>query len=186
MEQQGQRQERLLQVLSGLPEALNTLPEATRNQTQALQALHEVLRKQGEKEGKLAEALQSVAHAQEKQDRSLGIVHTQLNVQGQTTSNMVEGLKSINSSLGHLSDRNEATARSLSNLADQTRKQDDTVRALFERNQRQITVMSVVSWTLAIVALTIAAAVAVSLGRLASGAPTSSVPTANASNVSQP
>ena len=48
-------------------------------------------------------------------------------------------------------------------MAEQESQAAEQVRQLFVRNQKQMTTMSVVSWSLAIVALTVAGYVAVSV-----------------------
>lgn len=169
MAKQGERQERLLEMLDGLPEAIKSLPQTMRNQTDVLELLHEELKRQGVKDERLASALEGVAKSQETSDKTMNAIHTQLNVQAQTNSSMLEGFQEVNGSLENLTQRNEATVDAVAGLAEKTKQSDATVKELFERSQRQITVMSVVSWTLAIVALTVAAAVAMNIGKMAGG-----------------
>lgn len=178
MEQQSQRSQRLIEILEGLPEALRSLPEANRNQTRTLQAIQQTLGEQSKHNGRLADALTGLAKTNENHSRAMAAIGNQLDASQQNSEQMRDSFNTLGGTLGRMSASNEASTSLLRQIADQESKAADQVRQLFVRNQKHMTTMSVVSWSLAIVALTVAGYVAVSVSRLAPG-PAEATPAAN-------
>jgi len=171
LETQSQRSERLLHVLDGLPEALKSLPEATRNQTRTLEAIQTNLNQQVQHNTKLADALNGLAKSTHHHEHAMSAIGQQLDAGHQRSEQILGSFNSLTGTLDRMSDANEASTILLRRMAEQESQAADQVRQLFVRNQKQMTTMSVVSWSLALVALTVAGFVAMSISKL-------SVPTA--------
>lgn len=163
MEQQSQRSERLLTMLEGMPEAIKTLPEVTRNQTRTLEAIQGNLETQTHHNGRLADALDGLSRTTEQHEQAMTAIGQQLDAGQQTSERMLDSFGALGGTLNQMSDSNEASADMLRRIAEQDSKAAEQVRELFLRNQKHMTTMSVVSWSLAIVALTVAGWVAVSI-----------------------
>ena len=163
MEEQSQRSERLLAMLEGMPEAIKTLPEVTRNQTRTLEAIQGNLETQTQHNARLADALNGLSRTTEQHEHAMTAIGQQLDAGQQTSERMLENFTALGGTLNHMSASNEASTDLLRQIADQDSKAAEQVRELFVRNQKHMTTMSVVSWSLAIVALTVAGWVAVSI-----------------------
>ena len=188
LETQAERSERLLRVLDGLPEALKSLPEATRNQTRTLEAIQTNLNQQVQHNTKLAEALNGLSQSTKHHEHAMSAIGQQLDAGHQRSEQILGSFNSLTGTLDRMTDANEASTILLRRMAEQESQAAEQVRQLFVRNQKQMTTMSVVSWSLALVALTVAGFVAVSVSKMsnqspvmqaAQPAPASSPPTAS-------
>jgi hypothetical protein len=168
MELQSQRSERLLNVLEGLPQALQSLPETSRNQTRTLQAIQTNLEQQGKHNAKLSDALNGLSTTTSQHQHAMTAVGKQLDAGHQRSEQMLNSFSSLSTTLDRMGESNEASTGLLRQIAEQESKASQQVRELFTRNQKHMTTMSVVSWSLALIALTVAGYVAVSVTRLAS------------------
>lgn len=163
MEQQSERSERLLTMLEGMPEAIKTLPEVTRNQTRTLEAIQGNLETQTHHNGRLADALDGLSRTTDQHEQAMTAIGQQLDAGQQTSERMLDSFGALGGTLNQMSHSNEASADMLRRIAEQDSIAAEQVRELFLRNQKHMTTMSVVSWSLAIVALTVAGWVAVSI-----------------------
>lgn len=169
MDAQSERSERLLTMMEGLPEALKSLPEANRNQTQTLQAIEGHLKQQTHHSEGLTQAIQGLAKAAGNQEHAMGLIQQQLDAGQTSREQMHENFTALGETLRHMSESNQAATQLLTRLNDKHEQSDTHMQQMVARNQRQMTVMSIVSWSLAIVALGVAAAVAISVGQQTSG-----------------
>lgn len=166
LETQAERSERLLRVLDGLPEALKSLPEATRNQTRTLEAIQTNLSQQVQHNTKLAEALNGLSQSTKHHEHAMSAISQQLDAGHQRSEHILGSFNCLSGTLDRMTDANESSTILLRRMAEQESQAAEQVRQLFIRNQKQMTTMSIVSWSLALVALTVAGFVAVSLGKL--------------------
>ena len=168
MAQQSQRSERLLEMLEGLPDALRSLPEATRNQTRTLDAIQSNLSQQASHSAKLADALNGLAKSTQHHDAAMSAINQQLDASHQCSEQILSSFNVMSGALARIGEENEAGRDLLRKMAEQENKAGDQVRELFIKTQKHVTTMSIVSWALAIVALTVAGFVAVSVSRIQS------------------
>ncbi len=160
MQAQSDRSERLLAMMEGLPEALKSLPEAQRNQTRTLEAIQGHLAEQSRHTAGLTQAIQGLAQAADTHERSMNIIQQQLDASQHNGEQILSSFSSLSETLGRMTDSSQAGTAVLQRLAERSEQSDDQVRRLFTRSQRQFTIMSVVSWALAILALGVAGLVA--------------------------
>lgn len=165
--QQSERSERLINMLEGLPEALRSLPEATRNQTRTLETIQTSLSQQSSHNARLAEALNGLARTTSHHEQAMSAIGQQLDASHQRSEQILSSFTSLSGTLGKMSDANEASTGLLRRITEQESQAADQVKQLIMRNQKHMTTMSVVSWSLALVALTVASYVAVSVGQIA-------------------
>ncbi len=169
LETQAERSERLLRVLDGLPEALKSLPEATRNQTRTLEAIQTNLNQQGQHNTRLADALNGLAKSTQHHEHAMSAIGQQLDAGHKRSEQILTSFHTLTGTLDRMTDNNEASTILLRRMAEQESQAAEQVRQLFVRNQKQMTTMSVVSWSLALVALTVAGFVAVSVSKMGTG-----------------
>ena len=180
MQQQADRSERLLNMLQGLPEALKSLPEATRSQTRTLETIQSSLASQAQNQSRLTDALTGLAKTTHQHELAMTAIGQQLDAGHQRSEQILSSFTALSGTLGRMSEANETSTGLLQRIAQQESQAAEQVRQLFLRNQKQMTTMSVISWSLAIVALTVAGYVAVSVGKIAGLSPSSvNTPTVN-------
>ncbi|MEX0886677.1 MAG: hypothetical protein WD009_09585 [Phycisphaeraceae bacterium] len=160
MQAQNDRSERLLQMMEGLPEALKSLPEAQRNQTRTLEAIQGHLAEQSRNTAGLTQAITSLAQAADNHERSMNIIQQQLDASQHNGEQILSSFSSLSDTLGRMTDSSQAGTAVLQRLADRGEQSDQQMRQLFSRSQRQFTIMSAISWALAILALGVAGLVA--------------------------
>lgn len=165
IEAQSERSERLLTMMEGLPEALKSLPEANRNQTQTLQTIENHLKQQHQHSEGLTQAIQGLAKAAGNQEHAMNLIQHQLDAGQESREQLHENFNALGKTLGHMSETNQASAQMLSRLHEQQEQNEAQLERIVTRSQRQMTAMSIVSWALAILALGIAGAVAVWVGQ---------------------
>jgi hypothetical protein len=93
-------------------------------------------------------------------------MQTQLAAQQDTDERMRDSFSTLNTTLTKLDRTSHANTDMLAVLAEKAEQTDEHMHELYGRNQKHVVAMSVVSWSLAIVALTVAGFVAVSVGRM--------------------
>jgi hypothetical protein len=165
MQHQANRSERLLQVMEGLPEALQNLPETNRNQVRILEAIEGHLDQQTQNQSHLTNAINGLSRTTETQEQNIGIIKEHLGRQEQTDQQMLTSFSSLTNTLGKLNESSQASAKSLQQLTDRGEEREHEMRDLFKRNQKQMAAMSAVSWALALVALAVAGFVALSVSQ---------------------
>ncbi len=166
MQDQSNRSERLLEIMEWLPEALKSMPEANRNQVRMLEVLQDHLQMQAKSGEQLGHSLKELTRLADNQDQGMIAFNQQLNAHQETSNNMLESFGAINGTLGKITGANETNTSVLRGLLAQTMSTDNSVRELFDRNRKQMLVMTIVTSALALVAIGMAGWVAAMLMRV--------------------
>lgn len=153
---QADRSERLLTLMSPLPDALETLPETSRNQARMVEAMNTHLDKTDRQADSLNHALTGLAKANEHQGQVLGLIQQQIESSRQTDQQMLHSFSAMNETLQQLSVSNHASAKSLAAVTEQSRTANGRMDDLIRRNSRQMLVMTAANWVLAAAALGLA------------------------------
>ncbi len=167
MEEQARRSDRLLTMMEGLPEVLRSIPETNRAQTDVLNAIQGQMRTQTESTGQLSTALTDLAGATQKQQTALGELQKQMQTSNEQGASLRDSLGILSETMEHVTDASRSNVEAVNHIADQSRSNDKRLRELFHRTQKHTTVMSTVSWALALVSLGIAGYVAVMVANVA-------------------
>ena len=171
MESQAQRADRLLELLEDLPEALRVIPESSRQQARMIEGLQKHLEGQSANTEKLTQAVTGLASATQQHERAMNAIQKQLDANQANGARMVESFSALGDTLGRIGAAHQSGNDLLNTMAETVKQSDDQMRELFNRNQRQTTIMSVVSWTLAITALLVTGYMGVKISQLPIGAP---------------
>lgn len=169
LEEQSQQSARMLEVMQALPDLLRAIPESNRNQTRVLEAIHANLEHQNRASGELASALAGLTQATAK-------IGTHMADADETQRGITQRLTQLDSTLGSMDTSNREARDAVRQLMSDSDAKDRATRELVTRSQRQVVVLSVVSWALAIAALATAAFVAVMVGRLVGQQPAATEP----------
>ncbi len=169
MESQAQRADRLLELLEDLPEALRVIPESSRQQAKMIEGLQSHLENQNQNTARLTDAVEGLATATQQHEKAMGVIQSQLDANQQNGERMVESFSALGDTLGRIGAAHQSGNDLLNTMAEKVQKSDDQMRDLFTRNQRQVTVMSLISWTLAISALLVAGYIGVKVSQMPIG-----------------
>ena len=156
LDQQADRSERLLGLMSDLPDAIRTLPESNRNQARMVEAMNGHLARSDRHAEDLNEALGGLARSNEHQGQVLGLIQQQIESSRQTDEQMVASFGTMNETLRQLGLSNHASAKSMALVAEQSKMADGRMKELVQRNSRQMLIMSAANWVLAAAALGLA------------------------------
>jgi len=154
IEQQGERSNRALEMLEGMPELIRTLPDQNRNQTALLQSIQEHLDQQQKTGRELNQTLSRLADATSQQELAIG--RMQENSQQITTA-----MDRLTETVQSVSTANRATVEKLEQVFERSQANEQRAQELYRKSRRQALVMSAASWILAAGALGLAAWVAV-------------------------
>ncbi len=144
MEKQGHRQEELIGYLANLPQALQSLPESQKIQTETLRAITGQLEQQTQQQGRLTDILEKVGEAHVGQKDILDQLRERvdtLNVHDQAVS---ENLKSVGASMEEVSKSSHTSSQILSQMRDNTTARDGQLeRILHKQNVRFTTMLAI-------------------------------------------
>jgi len=154
MEKQSQRQEQLLSHLADLPDALRAIPESSRMQSEALQAIQGQIERQTTQQSKLGEVLDRLSVADEQQGGTLEALRqtvVSLNDHDQAIS---QNMQSLGSALASMSDNSQSSAQVLEQLRDNSARRDGELERVLKRQNTRFTTLLTVAIVLSIAALT--------------------------------
>lgn len=169
MARQNERADRMMEMLEGLPEVLKSIPETTRTQTQILQAIQGQLQSNEQTSTQLSSSLNSLAQATAQQEQAMGQLFDQLEHSRQNSSNLKQGLDDLSETLLEVGQTQQRSTELLETVSTKNQDHTDTLQQLVARHQRQNTIMTIISWTLAIVSLGVAGYVAIVVSQVAGG-----------------
>src|SRR6185295_8722461 len=118
LERQNRRQEELVQYLSHLPEALQSLPESNRMHGEALKAIHQQLENQNGQQQRLADILDKL-NTKGLEDREvLEEVRERVETMRQTDQAIAENLSSVGSAMQTINKNSNTSAQVLEQMRD--------------------------------------------------------------------
>ncbi|MEM1028165.1 MAG: hypothetical protein AAGJ38_08785 [Planctomycetota bacterium] len=188
LEQQADRSEKMLELLGNLPDALRSMPDQARNQTEALESIRTHLENQNQTAQQLTDAITGLATASSHQQRSLSAIDQHLAEGHESRTQLNQGVGALTDTLGEVRASNAATRESMGAVVEQTRVNDERMREMVQRNQKMNTLMLILCLALATGALALGGYMAVLVSKVvntpaesvsASAEPTSDVPPAS-------
>lgn len=153
MERQSERGDRLLDVMERLPSSLQALPETNRNQVRMLEVIQMHLDQEAKQAGRLHEAIQSMASAARAQSQVLGSMQQQMETSRDHDQMYIEGMNVMNTTLQRLNSSSDAGVETLRQLCESGRNSDHRMQEMVERNAKHMTILTITSGVLALLAL---------------------------------
>ncbi|MDB5332149.1 MAG: hypothetical protein JWP03_3300 [Phycisphaerales bacterium] len=154
LEKQAHRQDDLLDYLSHLPQALQSLPESNRVQGEALKAIQEQIRQQTGQQGKLAEVLERIHRADGEHRSTLGALQERVETIGRQEESIGRSLSGVGTALETVSRNSEASALVLTQMRDNFSTRDGELERILRKQNTRFTTMLTVAIVLSIAALT--------------------------------
>lgn len=153
LERQGERQDQLLQYLSHLPQALESLPEANRMQAETLRAIHQQLAQANGQQNKLGEILEQIVRSSSEQRQTMEDLRERvedLNLQDQR---MTEALGNVGAAMRSVSDNSATSAQVLQQVRDNINHRDGQLERILLKQNTRFTTMLAIAILLSVCAL---------------------------------
>lgn len=158
LERQNQRQDELIGYLSHLPEALASIPEGQKMQSETLRTLAQQIQQQSAQQSQVADVLEKVGDAHVAQKDILENLRQRVDAVAEHDETMAEHLKFVGAAMQTVSHNSESSAQVLRQMRDNANTRDGEMERILHRQNTRFTTMLAVSIFIAIAAL---AAVAV-------------------------
>jgi len=154
MERQSQRQEQLLSHLVDLPEALRAIPESSRMQSEALQAIQGQIERQTTQQSKLGEVLDRLSIADEQHSGTLEALRQTVVSLSDHDQAISQNMQSLGCALESMSGNSQSSAHVLEQLRDNSARRDGELERVLKRQNTRFTTLLTVAIVLSIAALT--------------------------------
>ncbi|MBI1367832.1 MAG: hypothetical protein GC162_04175 [Planctomycetes bacterium] len=153
---QSQRSARLLELMQHLPEALQSLPEHSRNQARMLEVMQMQVEQQNRHASHFAQSISALTRVSEQHTQIMGCIQQHMDAATQNDAQLLGSFSAMNHTLEDLSESTRASSAALRSVTEQAQSAEQRMQQLMERQSRQMTVLSITSWIMAAIALGVA------------------------------
>jgi chromosome segregation ATPase len=144
LERQSQRQDELLEYMSHLPQALQSLPESNRVQSETLKAIHMQLATQTGQANKLGEILEKLSHATAGSRETLDELRERVDDLSRHDQRISDTLGSVGNAMQDVSKTSQTSASVLQQVRDNINHRDGQLeRILLKQNTRFTTLLTI-------------------------------------------
>ncbi len=166
MDSQERRGDQLLVLMENLPQALRSIPEALKNQEQIYMAMHSHLQQHVATARQFGEAVSSLASAADHHSQVLGVIQQQLDSNNHTNQQLTGGFQALNRTLHQINEHHQRSYALLDHFTAHTEKADARIQSLLTSNRKHMTLLTVLTWLIALLTLSAAAYVGYSVSKL--------------------
>jgi chromosome segregation ATPase len=159
LDRQGKRQDDLLNYLSRLPQVLETLPESSRVQGEALRAIREQLGQQNAQQSRLAEILEKIGEGGTEQRVKLDSLGQKVEQLRETDESIASYLNNVADGMKHVSQNSAASTEVLGQMRDRIDERDTQLEQIMHRQSTRFTTMLAIAIFLSCAALVAVAVV---------------------------
>lgn len=153
MEKQSQRQDDLLEHISQLSTALQSLPETSRLQAETLEAIQQQMEGQSAQQAKLAEILEHLGQSGQEQRRTLDTVQERVESLNSHDQKISDSLNEVGTSMKAVSANSQQNAQVLQQMRDNQMERDGELERILHRQGSRFTTLLSVAICLSIAAL---------------------------------
>ena len=155
LDDQRSRQDRMEQMLSGLPEALRAMPEAARTQTQLVKAIGAHLESQTNATGQLTEAIHGLGQTSRKQDETLEGIRGHLVDESETKRELNTSVLSLNAAMEGVEASNLAAREAMAAAREEAQRREERLVQMHNKGQRTNTIVLVLAGFLFVAAVVV-------------------------------
>ena len=141
LDDQKGRQDRMEEMLAGLPEVLRAMPEAARTQTQLVRAIGAHLETQSHATGQLTEAIHGLSQTSRKQDATLEGISEHLVEEKETKRELNTSVLSLNAAMEGVEASNLAARDALAASREEAQRREERLVQMHQSGQRTNTVI---------------------------------------------
>jgi chromosome segregation ATPase len=153
LDRQTHRQDELLQYLSHLPQALQTIPESNRVQTEVLRAIHTQLENQQSQQRQLNEILDRISKTGGDNHELLDALHERVERLHQHDQSISDNLRVVGDAMQSVTKNSTVGTEVLSNLRDNISSRDGQLERILNRQNTRFTTMLAIAIFLSIAAI---------------------------------
>jgi methyl-accepting chemotaxis protein len=150
---QGRRQDELLQYLSHLPKAIEGIPETNRLQVESLKAISARLEQQTTQQNLIGEILGKLADNDTEQRKVVEDVRSRVEDVAEQNKHISENLSNVGSAMQTVSKNSSASAQVLEQVRDNIEKRDGQLERMMQKQAQRFTWLLTVAIFLSIAAL---------------------------------
>lgn len=141
LERQNRRQDELLNYLSHLPQALESLPESNRVQGEALRAIRQQLEQQNDQQEKLTEILEKIGAGGGEQRVMIDSLRQRVESLRETDEAIAENLNRVGSAMQTVSETAASSTQVLGQMRDRIDERDDQLERILQKQSTRFTTM---------------------------------------------
>jgi small-conductance mechanosensitive channel len=153
MERQAQRHDELMSALQQLPQALQSIPESNKIQSETLRVIHQQIENQNAQQSKLADILSTISKADVEQRSTLEALRDRVDTLNQHDQRIADNLNNVGSAMQSLSQNSHSSAEILQNMRNNLDSRDKQLENILHRQGTRFTTMLAVAIFLSIAAL---------------------------------
>jgi chromosome segregation ATPase len=141
MEDQGRRQDELINHVAALPKILETIPESNRLQSEAIRAIHQQIIAQAEQQQTLGEILQKLAESGGDQKDLLEGLRDRIETLNQQDKTIADNMSTVGSALESVSRNSAASTEVLGHIRDSLASRDNDLESVLRKQATRFTAM---------------------------------------------
>ena len=153
LDRQSKRQDELLQYLSHLPQALETIPESNRLHGETLKAIHQQLEQQVDQQGKLTEILDKVSTSGGAQREILEGLRERVETLRDTDESIAQNISSVSEAMQNVSKHSSTSTQVLEQMRDHIDGRDGQLERILHKQNTRFTTMLAIAIFLSVAAL---------------------------------
>jgi hypothetical protein len=153
LERQNVRQSELAQYLSSLPQVLEMMPESSRVQGEALQAIHQQLASQTAQQEKLSDILNKLNSTGGEQREMLEHLQERVETFNQNDQALAEHLQTVGTAMQSVSKNSSTSTQVLENMRDNINSRDGQLERILHKQNTRFTTMLAVAIFISVAAL---------------------------------
>ena len=145
LDDQKHRQDRMEEMLSGLPEVLRAMPEAARTQTQLVRAIGAHLESQTTATGQLTEAIHGLSQTSRKQDATLEGIQEHLVEESETKRELNTSVLGLNAAMQGVEASNLAAREVMAAAREEAQRREERLVQMHAKGQRTNTFLLILA-----------------------------------------
>jgi DNA repair exonuclease SbcCD ATPase subunit len=153
MENQGRRQDEMLEHLSALPKVLEMIPESNRMQSQTLTAIHDQLMQQADQQHTLGEILSKLSEAGVDQRAVLEGLRERVETLNQQDRAMADSLNTVSAAMESASRNSATSAQVLGQLKENLETRHGDLEHMLYKQGTRFTTMLAITTVVSVAAL---------------------------------
>lgn len=153
LDRQSKRQDELLNYLSHLPQALESLPESSRVQGETLRAIKQQLNQQHGQQEKLASILEKIGEGGSEQRVLMDALRQRVETIRETDEAIAENLNGVGEAMKSVSQTSATSAQVLGQMRDRIDERDNQLERILQKQSTRFTTMLAIAIFLSCAAL---------------------------------
>lgn len=153
IDRQNRRQEEIVSYLSHIPDLIQSLPETTRNQAEALRNIGRQIQDNLSQQKQLADLVVKVGENSHEHQAAVENLTTRVDSVVENGDKLLLSIRQVSSTISAMNQSNDSNAQIARHIQDSLRRQDETIEAAFTRQNSRLTAWLAISFGLTIASM---------------------------------